>query len=269
MISSRETVFLCTGLLLAAGAIITALLLSPDILPESMLTLLRSDNRLKEPRYVAITDEVEELLSEGKTNEAATLIARGRREAKDSLDYYQYEILDAKRYCAMMKADSFNASHLRLRHFLERQNGKQSPTLTMLRANALTQRGVYEVKMVGRIDSAVPYYQRALSLWRQLPNTHGLQLMTLTNLADAYRWMGQYDKSIVQYRRAMTLGDSIGMNDATLITIALPQCGHTSPCLLTTFSGVVAAIGSQSSASSCGSVVSTPRPDREGSGEGL
>lgn len=188
-------------------------------LPSAVGTLFHRGECATQPGQVAQGERVEQLLAAGQTDEAMDLVKKGMREATDSLEYYKYVVLEAKCHFVAMDATRFYASYERLHRFLDGHPQGSDMELRALRAEEMMQRGVYEVKMVGRMDSALFYYQQALALIRKLPCSHDDQLLALTNIADAYKWMGSYDKSVSFYLQAMELGDSVGMSDAAQTTI--------------------------------------------------
>lgn len=163
----------------------------------------------------------EEALKEGDLAQARSIIGHGKANAKDSDDYYMYVVLEAKYHFATMQADSFVDTNRRLTRYLNSLNDVSTPVRQLLKMETKMQRGVYEAKMVGRMDSAIAYYHQALDIVNNVPRLDGYRLMVLTNLADAYKQKGWYDETVRHFRHAMDLGDSIGMADDTRLTIAI------------------------------------------------
>ena len=168
------------------------------------------------PRYV----QGEAALQQGRTDEARQLAREGQAEAADSDAYYRYEVLLAKCHFAAMQKDSLLLSNRRLADYLARQS---QPTLQQqqLGVELEMQRGVCFSKMVGRMDSALLHFDRALQLASQLPCQTSNRLQLLINMADAYKQAGQYDQSVGHYRQAMELADSLGPTPATLISVSM------------------------------------------------
>ena len=154
-----------------------------------------------------------EALRQGRRADARRCIDAGMAEASDSDEYYCYQTLLAKCYFSSMQSDSFLLVHHRLARYLQSLQGIPTPLQRLLQVECEMQRGVYETKMVGRMDSALDHSLRALSLASQLPFYTDNRLVLLTNLADIYKQMGRYDASVDYYRRAMELADSVGASD--------------------------------------------------------
>ena len=163
----------------------------------------------------------QQALKDGDLTLAREIIARGKAEAKDSDEYYSYLVLESKYYFTTMQSDSFQLSIKQLSRYLRSQPASSSPFRQMLLMESKLQHGVYEAKMVGRMDSALPYYREALDMANRIPHIDGYRLIMLTNMADAYKQMGRYDQAVRYARHAMDLGDSIGMTNDTRITIAI------------------------------------------------
>lgn len=170
-------------------------------------------------RFPAAYNKGEEALKKGRLEEARRLIDEGKAQSKDSNEYYRFEVLDTKYYFYTMQADSFLSSHRRLRHYLDRHKGENSARLRLLRVESELQQGVFEAKMVGRMDSAQQHYMKALKMSEQMCCSADYRLLILTNIADAYKQTGRYDQCVTYYREAIELGDSVGMSDATRITL--------------------------------------------------
>ena len=165
--------------------------------------------------------ECEEALHKGDTRIARKIIENGKAHAKDSDNYYDYVVLDAKYYFYTMQADSFLLTHQKIQQYVDRHSAHLRQKLKMLQVECEVQRGVYETKMTGRMDSALTHNLHALELLQTTPHQPHYRLMVLSNIADVYKQMGQYDKSVSYYRQAMELGDSLNMLPATRITITI------------------------------------------------
>lgn len=199
--------------------VVALTVLPPRAQSPRLIAWLRASHNEKTYGKSHFYDKVEKLLNEGKTEKAREMIEKEKRKAKDSVEYYLCEAQDIKRHFIAMHTDSFLTNHRHLVNFLKSQKGNDDPRLNMLRLEENMQRSVYEMKMVGRMDTALVYLHRTLDQLSKMPGCTTYALSSLTNIADAYKFMGNYDKAIYYYRRAMEVGDSIGTNDVTLITI--------------------------------------------------
>ncbi len=165
--------------------------------------------------------DCEEALKDGDIATARRIIQQGKLSAKDSNDYYAYVVLDSKYFFSTMQIDSFKASHRLLQAYLQRQQGQNDLYIQRFTMENMLQRGVYEAKMVGNMDSAIVYYQRALDIADRFPEIGIDRLMILTNFADAYKQIGSYDQSVSYFQQAMELGDSLGMSNDTRVTLCI------------------------------------------------
>ena len=190
------------------------------LLPEGWLPLKGCSDRQLAPTVLPLFEQGESALQKNDLTTARNCIEQGLREARDSDEYYRYEVLQSKYYFQTMRADSFLLCNRRLGQYLTHADGN-TPEQQLLAVEYEMQLRVYEAKMVGRMDSALHHNLRALQLDEQLPFQSGNRLTLLTNLADVYKQLGQYDEGVRYFRRAMTLGDSLGMSDATRITLAI------------------------------------------------
>ena len=164
----------------------------------------------------------EELLKDGECQQARQLISDGMAQAKDSDEYYRYVALQAKYFFSLMQCDSFMQCNRQIENYLQRQTGKPTLQQQLLALECQMQHGVYEGKMVGRMDSALAYNLKALEMSKQLPRQfYDYRLLILNNIADAYKQAGKYDQSVRYFRKALELGDSAGMSTATRVTLTI------------------------------------------------
>ncbi|MBR1933540.1 MAG: tetratricopeptide repeat protein [Prevotella sp.] len=170
------------------------------------------------PPSLPLFDKGEAALSGGDAATALACVEQGKREARDSDEYYRYDVLLAKYYFSAMKADSFMQCNRRLGQYLSGHQG-ESAMQRLLQVEYEMQLGAYEAKMVGRMDSALNHDLEALRLVDELGFDTSNRLVLLTNIADAYKQLGRYDEGVRYFRKAMELGDSLGMSDATRINV--------------------------------------------------
>ena len=164
-------------------------------------------------------NEGEQLLKHGKTEGVRQIIEDGKAQAKDSNEYYRFEVLNIKYYYYTMQTDSFMACHKRIRNYIARNSHKRDAHLSLLELECEMQMGVYETKVTGRMDSAQVHNMKALEMAKRLGCDDDYRLLILINIAEVYKQQGRYDQSVTYYREAMELGDSAGMFYATRITL--------------------------------------------------
>ena len=189
------------------------------VLTLSLLAVMACSNPSTDPLLPKDFYECEEALHKGDTRMARKIIENGKAHAKDSDNYYDYVVLDAKYYFYTMQADSFLLTHQKIQQYVDRHSAHHRQKLKMLQVECEVQQGVYEAKMTGRMDSALTHNLHALELLHSTPHQPHYRLMVLSNIADVYKQMGQYDKSVSYYRQAMELGDSTNMDDATRFSL--------------------------------------------------
>ena len=74
----------------------------------------------------------EEALKKGNVEDTRHIIEEGKAQAKDSNEYYRFEVLDAKYYFYTMQTDSFMNSHHRLRNYIDRNNRRKDGQIRLL-----------------------------------------------------------------------------------------------------------------------------------------
>ena len=226
-------VFIITSIAIIA---IFLTLLPPSNTLTTLLTL-NSCSDVKAIRQPSLYQDGEHSLKNGNIDEALKTITKGKASAKDSNEYYRYEILQAKYFFYTMQVDSFLKSNHKLCQYIRRceeaisngtdkkqkddSNSIATRELKLLKLDCEMQKGVYEAKMTGRMDSALTHDITTLELSEEFPELPDYRLLALTNLADVYKQLGQYDKSVNYYKEALLLGDSLGMSSATRINVAI------------------------------------------------
>lgn len=166
-------------------------------------------------------NEGEQLLKHGKTEGVRQIIEDGKAQAKDSNEYYRFEVLNTKYYYYTMQTDSFMACHKRIRNYIARNSHKRDAHLSLLELECEMQMGVYETKVTGRMDSAQVHNMKALEMAKRLGCDDDYRLLILINIADVYKQQGRYDQSVTYFREAIELGDSMGMANDTRATLII------------------------------------------------
>lgn len=152
----------------------------------------------------------------------------------DSLAYYDSVVSKTKHYFHAMQTDSFVMCHRQLSRFMARHPQPHTLPLMRLQLELLLQKGVYEVKMVGRMDSALAHYHETARLINRMDTIAkeeddddaqrllGRQrLLLLSNMADAYKQQGNYDIAVEYFQNAIDLADSLGINDVMPATLTV------------------------------------------------
>jgi len=159
--------------------------------------------------------KLERLLSNSSYDEARQQIAQGLATASDSDSYYKYVALQSKYHFVVMNVDSFLDCNRRLSAYLDRCTTPVTTERQRLIVDCELQRGVYEGRMTGNVKKAVDHYKKVIEL---IGNSHdaelvNMRLLTLINMADAYKQMGAFDQAVGYFREAMELSDQVGMSD--------------------------------------------------------
>lgn len=201
------------------GVAVTIVGITQSVPGSSVATWLGSCRKVSQPAHPALYEQIGQLLRQDDYDAARPLIEKGRNGSTDSTDYYQYEVLLSRYYFCTMQADSLRQTTARLHRFLTSQTGRDDAEYRFLAMNEQMQRGVYEVKMCGHMDSALAHYQQALRLQERLPGCYDERLVLLTNLADVYKQLGQYDQCVNYFHQADVLSDSLGGDTETDIVI--------------------------------------------------
>ena len=170
---------------------------------------------------------------------ARRIEALGKQQSADSVEWYAFEVLAAKRHFMAMQTDSFCRSIDLLRRFVAKSDGHDDPRVVRLAIECEMQQGVFENKMAGRMDSALLHYQRADALIssqmddidksdRLFARSSSAKsqlasrlIVNLMNTADAHKQGGHYDESIDNYLKALSTADEYGQSDRLQVPVNL------------------------------------------------
>ena len=127
----------------------------------------------------------------------------------DSLEWYYYSAIVLKTYMFTSDVDSARYLIKRIEDFCAHE--QSSPYLADLRSEYLNTKGNIYVR-VGAMDSAIVCFTDS---YKQ--RLHGMKTESvpdiLINLADACSRQGKYDVSAFWYRKALQIGDSLGISE--------------------------------------------------------
>lgn len=127
----------------------------------------------------------------------------------DSLEWYYYSAIVLKTYMFASDVDSARYLIRRIEDFCARE--QSSPYLADLRSEYLNTKGNIYVR-VGAMDSAIVCFIDSYKQRLQGMKTESVPDI-LINLADACSRQGKYDVSAFWYRKALQIGDSLGISE--------------------------------------------------------
>lgn len=127
----------------------------------------------------------------------------------DSLEWYYYSAIVLKTYMFASDVDSARYLIRRIEDFCARE--QSSPYLADLRSEYLNTKGNIYVR-VGAMDSAIVCFTDSYKQRLQGMKTESVPDI-LINLADACSRQGKYDVSAFWYRKALQIGDSLGISE--------------------------------------------------------
>ena len=127
----------------------------------------------------------------------------------DSLEWYYYSAIVLKTYMFTSDVDSARYLIKRIEDFCARE--QSSPYLADLRSEYLNTKGNIYVR-VGAMDSAFVCFTDSYKQRLQGMKTESVPDI-LINLADACSRQGKYDVSAFWYRKALQIGDSLGISE--------------------------------------------------------
>ena len=127
----------------------------------------------------------------------------------DSLEWYYYSAIVLKTYMFASDVDSARYLIRRIEDFCARE--QSSPYLADLRSEYLNTKGNIYVR-VGAMDSATVCFTDSYKQRLQGMKTESVPDI-LINLADACSRQGKYDVSAFWYRKALQIGDSLGISE--------------------------------------------------------
>lgn len=127
----------------------------------------------------------------------------------DSLEWYYYSAIVLKTYMFASDVDSARYLIKRIEDFCTRE--QTSPYLADLRSEYLNTKGNIYVR-VGAMDSAIVCFTDSYKQRLKGVKTESVPDI-LINLADACSRQGKYDVSAFWYRKALQIGDSLGISE--------------------------------------------------------
>lgn len=127
----------------------------------------------------------------------------------DSLEWYYYSAIVLKTYMFASDVDSARYLIRRIEDFCTRE--QTSPYLADLRSEYLNTKGNIYVR-VGAMDSAIVCFTDSYKQRLKGVKTESVPDI-LINLADACSRQGKYDVSAFWYRKALQIGDSLGISE--------------------------------------------------------
>ena len=127
----------------------------------------------------------------------------------DSLEWYYYSAIVLKTYMFTSDVDSARYLIKRIEDFCARE--QTSPYLADLRSEYLNTKGNIYVR-VGAMDSAIVCFTDSYKQRLKGVKTESVPDI-LINLADACSRQGKYDVSAFWYRKALQIGDSLGISE--------------------------------------------------------
>lgn len=127
----------------------------------------------------------------------------------DSLEWYYYSAIVLKTYMFTSDVDSARYLIKRIEDFCTRE--QTSPYLADLRSEYLNTKGNIYVR-VGAMDSAIVCFIDSYKQRLKGVKTESVPDI-LINLADACSRQGKYDVSAFWYRKALQIGDSLGISE--------------------------------------------------------
>lgn len=127
----------------------------------------------------------------------------------DSLEWYYYSAIVLKTYMFASDVDSARYLIRRIEDFCARE--QSSPYLADLRSEYLNTKGNIYVR-VGAMDSAIVCFTDSYKQRLKGVKTESVPDI-LINLADACSRQGKYDVSAFWYRKALQIGDSLGISE--------------------------------------------------------
>lgn len=127
----------------------------------------------------------------------------------DSLEWYYYSAIVLKTYMFTSDVDSARYLIKRIEDFCTRE--QTSPYLADLRSEYLNTKGNIYVR-VGAMDSAIVCFTDSYKQRLKGVKTESVPDI-LINLADACSRQGKYDVSAFWYRKALQIGDSLGISE--------------------------------------------------------
>lgn len=148
-------------------------------------------------------------------------IVHGQKIARDSDDYYLFEILRGSYYFYTMQPDSLSREFNHINNYIQQlpdSPSEYSSKQKNLFCKLMILKSAYFTQMNPNADSALHYINKAKTAFDYDINSSfhvSNRLLVCNNSADIYKQMGQYDRSIEALKSGLLLADSAKMRPDT------------------------------------------------------
>lgn len=160
--------------------------------------------------------QINDSLQAGNLTFAKEAITRGLAEAKDSDEYYSFMVKDIVADYYAAQPDSMIAKLKRTESYLSRE--PRNDARDLLRVKCYETKGALYTQYIYDTDSMLHYQKAAADLSAQGSDPTEY-LISLGNLADAYKFAGDLAHSVMSYREALMLADSIHAAPESYVTL--------------------------------------------------
>lgn len=164
----------------------------------------------------AINQAIADSLKRHNISFVVQAINQGKREARDSDEYYNFVTQDIVRHFYTGRPDSVLLNTDSVLHYL---SGKPfSAFRNRLMVKCMQAKGIYYTQFVFNADSML-FYQKEACRYAEQGDEESEKLLCYANLADAYKFGGDLSMSAMTYRQAIALADSIQADTASYIPL--------------------------------------------------
>lgn len=164
----------------------------------------------------AINQTIADSLKRHNISFVVQAINQGKREARDSDEYYNFVTQDIVRHFYTGRPDSVLLNTDSVLHYL---SGKPfSDFRNRLMVKCMQAKGIYYTQFVFNADSML-FYQKEACRYAEQGDEESEKLLCYANLADAYKFGGDLSMSAMTYRQAIALADSIQADTASYIPL--------------------------------------------------
>lgn len=143
-------------------------------------------------------------------------IDRGKRDARDSDEYYNFVVQDIVRHFYMAQPDSVLLTADSVLRYLSGKSFSQHRNSMMIKC--MQAKGIYYTQYGFNADSML-FYQKEACRYAEVGDDEESRLLCYANLADAYKFGGDLSMSAMTYRQAISLADSIRVDSASYIPL--------------------------------------------------
>ncbi len=167
----------------------------------------REEERSTQAKLFQLKESITDSINSMRLTCVDQMIEEGKGIASDSSDYYAFVASDAMLNFYRGEADVLNSNLNKIKNYLSNSQNKGNRDLEL---RYLMIKSVYYTNFYPNLDSML-FYNEAAYKCAEIHFEASQQIIPYNNMASAYKQIGALDKSIMFYKKAIYLSDSLSL----------------------------------------------------------